>query len=105
MVGRRETVALWQRLGVTHQTTSCEKVDPGIWDQMGLEGGDVAVWIHIVDVRYVLYVFIIHTCRVGLVINNSVRKMGLSTIKIEYQKFLFSCSCPLTQDMARLLRL
>ena len=31
--------------------------------------------------------------------------MGLSTIKIEYQKFLFSCSTPLTQDVARLLRL
>ena len=55
---------------------------------MGLEGrGVVAVWEHIVDVRFVLYVFIIRTCMLLLVINNSVRKMGLSPIGIEYQKF------------------
>ena len=55
------------------------------------------------DVRYVLYVFIIRTCMLLLVINNSVRKMGLSPIGIEYQKFLFSCSTPLTQKLSRLL--
>ena len=48
----------------------------------------MAEWGTDSDVRYVLYVFIIHTCRVGLVINNSVRKMGLSTIRIEYQNLV-----------------